>query len=174
MQVNAHVMQHIEIGAGIARGDIFDPEHRLGRRRLFRVLDRADGYQRLGICLARVVDDPVSGAIFDHFAHFQDHDVVRHLRHHRQVVRDVKRGNAGFTNGLLDCHQHVDLGGHIERRGRFVKHHQIGFGAERQRRHAALQLPARHLMRIAAADMFGVRQPQPVKQIDRAGLGLAA
>jgi hypothetical protein len=33
-----------------------------------------------------------------------------------QVVGDVKRGDAGVLNGLFDRRQHVNLGGHIQRR----------------------------------------------------------
>ena len=68
--------------------------------------------------------------------------MVGHLRHDREVMRDIKRRHAGIADGFLDRGQNLDLGCHIQRRGRLVEDHQIGFRAQRQCRHRALQLPA--------------------------------
>ena len=92
----------------------------------------------MGVFFLRVIDDLVGGAVFDHRALLQDHDVVADLRHYSQIVRDIKGGNARVADRFLDCGQHVDLGGHVERGCGFVKHHQIGLGTQCKSRHAAL------------------------------------
>ena len=51
-----------------------------------------------------------------------------------------------------------DLRRHVERGRRLVEDEDVGLGDHRHRRHDALQLAARHLMRIAAADRLGARQ----------------
>ena len=50
------------------------------------------------------------------------------------------RVRAGYKIGQQI--EHLRLRGDVERGGRLVEHHEVGFWAERQRRHAALQLPA--------------------------------
>lgn len=87
-------------------------------------------------------------------------------------MRDIQRRDTGDGNRILDRLQHVDLRRDIQRRGGLVKDHKIRLGAQRQRRHAALQLSARHLVRIAVADGFGVGQTQRLEQLDRAGFSL--
>ncbi len=117
----------------------------------------------------RVVDDLINAAVFNHIAHLQHHDVVGHLRNNGQIVGDIQRPNPGVADRSLDRHQHVDLRRHIQRGGGFVEHHQIGLRAQRKRGHAALQLTARHLVRIPRSNVGRVRQTQLVKQVDRAG-----
>ena len=77
-------------------------------------------------------------------------------------------------DGFLDRHQNVDLGGHVQRRCRFVEHHQIRLGTQRQRGHATLQLTARNLMRIPLTDIVRVGQTQLGEQFTRAAFGLFA
>ena len=69
--------------------------------------------------------------------------------------------------------QHLDLRGHVERRGRLVEDHDLGVGDQRHRRHQPLQLPARDLVRVALADGLRVRQRQLAEQRDRLQLGFA-
>ena len=124
----------------------------------------------------RCVDDLIGGAIFHLFAVAQHKDMVGNLRHDGQIMGDIQCCHPGFADGAFDGGQDVDLGGHIQRGGGFVKDHQIGLGAKRHRRHHALQLTARHLMGIAVADGFGIGQRKLAEQRDgpRLGLGLGA
>lgn len=136
-------MQHVEVGALVARRDMFAFQQRFRGRRLFRVFARADRHQRLGILFLRIIDDLINRAVFDRIAHAQHHDVVRHLGHNGQIVGDIERGNPpGVPDRFLDRHQHVNLGGHVQRSRRLIEHHQIGLRTQRQRGHATLQLPA--------------------------------
>ncbi len=87
-------------------------------------------------------------------------------------MRNIKCRHTSVANGLLDGHQNVDLRSHIKRSRRLIKHHKIRLRTERQRRHTALQLPTRNLMRIAPSDTFRLRQSKLFKQYNRARLGL--
>ena len=98
--------------------------------------------------------------------------MIADLCHNREVMGDIERGNAGGGDGFFDGGQHVDLRGHIQCRGGFVKDHQIGLRTQCQRGHAALQLPARHLVGVAVADGFRVRQTKLAEQVNCAFLGL--
>ena len=51
----------------------------------------------------------------------QDLDDISHLRHYRQIVGNVDGGGVEFLDDILDRRQHLDLSGHVERRGRFVE-----------------------------------------------------
>ena len=130
--------------------------------------------QRVGVFLARLLDDLPRAAPFDQTAVTQHHDLVGNLRHDGEVVGDVERGDAGVVDGVLDRRQHVDLRGHVKRCGRLVEDDQIGLGAQRHRRHDALQLAAGDLVREALADVFGVRQAELLEQRHGAFLGLGA
>ncbi len=55
----------------------------------------------------------------------QNFDLVRHLRHHGEVVGDVDRGCIKLFNDLTDRGEDFDLRGHIERGGRFVEDDQV-------------------------------------------------
>ena len=138
------------------------------------MLDRPHRHQRPGIAFLRRVDDLPRRAIFDLLAISQHQNVVRNLRDDGKIMGDVQGRHPGIADGLLDRGQHLDLGCHVQRRRGFVKHHQIRFGTQRHRRHRPLQLPPRHLMRIAAAKGFGVGKTQPPEQLHRPRLGLLA
>mmetsp|Transcript_18295 Transcript_18295/g.29190 ORF Transcript_18295/g.29190 Transcript_18295/m.29190 type:complete len:251 (-) Transcript_18295:7125-7877(-) len=85
---------------------------------------------------------------------------------------DIECSHTSVANSLLDGHQHVNLCCHIQRGCWLVKHHQIRFRTQRKRGHAALQLPTRHLVRIAVADVLRVWQAQFSKQFNSPALGL--
>ena len=129
------------------------------------------GDQRVGVFLARLLDDLARAAPFDQPAVAQHHDLVRHLRDDGEIVGDVERGDAGVADGVLDGRQHVDLRGHVERGGRLVEDDQVRLGAERHGGHDALQLPAGHLVREALADVFRVGKAELLEQGDGALFG---
>ena len=141
---------------------------------LLVVLDLVHRDQRVGVFLARLLDDLAGAAPFDQPAVAQHHDLVGDLGDHGKVVGDVERGDAGVADGVLDRRQHVDLRRHVERRGRLVEDDQVGLGAQRHRRHHALQLAAGDLVREALADGFRVGQAELLEQRHRALLGLGA
>ena len=48
-------------------------------------------HQGLRIVVLRVADDLFGRAVFDHLPFLQHQDVIRNLRHQRQIVRHVNR-----------------------------------------------------------------------------------
>ncbi|MNZ64338.1 hypothetical protein D3C78_825060 [compost metagenome] len=130
--------------------------------------------QRLGVVLLRVTEHLPGFGFFHQLAVAQHHDAVGHLRHHRQVVADVDRraaiGRDCVTNGC----QHLDLGGDVQRGGRFVEDDQVRMAGHRHGGHDPLQLAAGDLMRIALADGFGIGQAQHPVQLHRLAHGLLA
>ena len=96
--------------------------------------------------------------------------MVGDLRDNRQIMRDIDGGGAFFLDHLLESFQHLNLGGHVERGRRLVKNEQVRLAAQRHRRHKALQLSARHLVRIACSDVLRIGELQRV--IERQCLGI--
>ena len=111
-------------------------------------------------------------AFFDLLAVAQHLDAVGHLGYHGQIVGDVERGRVVLADQRLEQDQHLNLGGHIQRRGGLVEHQHIGSAGHGHGRHGALQLAARHLVRIAAAKVLRIGQVQGGKEFARPGLGL--
>ncbi len=125
------------------------------------------GDQPSRVFLARRLQDLVGGAVLDHLAVAQHHDVVGDLRDHREIVGDVDRRRAVLANQFSERCQHLDLRGDVEGGRRLVKDQNVGLRRHRHRRHRPLQLPARDLMRIAVAERIGVRQFQRAEQLPR-------
>ena len=69
---------------------------------------------------------------------------------------DQNHCHAGVALQLLDQAQHLCLGGHVQRRGRFVRDQQIGPRHHRHGDHRPLAHAPRQLERIGAPDAFGV------------------
>ncbi|MNS42859.1 hypothetical protein D3C72_752510 [compost metagenome] len=116
--------------------------------------------QRLGVVLLRVTEHLAGLGLFHQFAVAQHHDAVGHLRDHRQVVADVDRRAAIGRHGVANGGEDFDLGGDVQRRGRFVEDDQVRVTSHGHRGHDPLQLAAGDLVRIALADGFGVGQAQ--------------
>jgi len=81
-------------------------------------------------------------------------------------VGDVEGRGVEFLDQFLDQRQHLDLGGDVERRRRFVEDEDVGTAGDRHRRHGALQLATGDLVRIALAEGFGVGQAERAEQFD--------
>ena len=138
------------------------------------MLDLVHGNQRVGVFLARFLDDLAGLAPFDQLAVAQHHDLVGHLGDDGEVVGDVERGDAGIADRVLDRGQHVDLRRHVERGGRLVEDDQVRLRAQRHGRHDALELAAGDLVRVAAPDRLWIGQAELAEQFDGAPLGLLA
>ena len=138
------------------------------------MLDLVHRDQRVGVFLARLLDDLARSSPFHQTPVAQHHDLVGDLRHHGEVMGDVERGDMRVADGVLDRRQHVDLRGDVERRGRLVEDDQVGLGAQRHRRHDALELAAGDLVRIALADRVGIGQRQLPEQRPRPFLRFGA
>ncbi len=160
-------MQHRDLAIG--SGDILDADDRcLARRRhrLLWALEGSHGPERLGVVLCRSRQHGARVALLDLIAFEQNFDPVGHLGNDGQIMRDVDRSRVELLNDVPDGGQHLDLGRHIKRCGRLVKDDQIGSARHRHRRHGALKLAARNLVRIAKPDLLRVRQTQLAVELD--------
>ena len=126
-------------GAAVAQ---FQQRLLLLRARLGFGAETAYRPQRLGVVLLRIAEHLAGFGFFHQFAVAQHHDAVRHLRHHRQVVADVDRGAAVGFHCIANGRQHFDLGGDVQRSGRFVEDDQVGMASHGHRCHHPLQLAA--------------------------------
>ena len=79
------------------------------------------------------------------------------MPYHCQIMRDEDQGKPQL---VLQIHQQIDhlcLNGDIQRRHRFVTHHQLRPADDRPRDPDPLRLPARQLVRIPLREIR--RQP---------------
>ena len=134
-------------------------------------LDRP--HQALGIGVLGLVDDGLDRSCFFDLAIVENDDMVGDLRDNRQIMCDIDGGGTFFLDHLLEGFQHLNLGGHVERGRRLVKNEQVRLAAQRHRRHQALQLSARHLVRIACSDVLRIGELQRVIERQCLGIGFS-
>jgi hypothetical protein len=122
------------------------------------------------------------GGVFDHLLHrpqfgqpsgIHHRDPVGGFGDHPHIVGDQHHRQAPVAAQPLEQRHDLGLDRDVERGGRFVGDHQIGFGAQRQRDHHPLAHPAREFVRIAADPVAGGGDADLFERRDRpfAGLG---
>ena len=155
-----------------------DPVHRDHRglaragRRLLGALEAAHRPQRLGVVLLGLREHGAGVRLLDLVSLEQHLDAVGHLRHDREIVRDVERGGVELIDDVTDGGEHLDLGGDVERGGRLVEDDEVGPAAHRHRGHRPLELSTGDLVRVAEADLRRVGKAQPPVQLHRVLLAL--
>ena len=87
-------------------------------------------------------------ALFDHAPAVHDHDPIRHLSDHTEVVGDEQNAHADLALQLAHQIQDLRLNRHVQGGRRFVRDQQGRIARERHRNHHALTHAARHLMRV--------------------------
>ena len=92
--------------------------------------------------MARRAEEFLGAGAFDDLAAAHQRDMVRHVLHHRQIVRDQQHGHAQLALDVGQQVQHLRLDGHVQRRGRLVGDQQQRLGGQRDGDHDALLLPA--------------------------------
>lgn len=121
----------------IARDDVLDLDdwNRVDRRarpaRARRRVGRGD--ERFGVTVLRRIDDVPRRADLTDLPITQNHDVIRHLRDNREIMRNIKRGRPALAYDLLESPQHFDLRRHVEGRCRLVEDQKLGIGQQRHR-----------------------------------------
>ncbi|MFO1061410.1 MAG: hypothetical protein U1E53_31130 [Dongiaceae bacterium] len=148
----AHGEQRLGGGPRAAARDA--ARHRLHRRQ-----------QGAGVVLLRRRDDLPGRTLLDDAPVAQHDDARRDLGDHREVVADIDRGGVLGAEGVLDCLQHVDLRGDVERRRRLVQHQQLRRAGHRHGGHDALLLAAARLQGVAQGERRRLRQPQQGEQL---------
>jgi hypothetical protein len=108
---------------------------------------------------------------FDQAAEVHHADLVGHVPHHRQVVRDEQIGQPALALQVLHDVEHLRLHRHVERRGRLVADQELGLGGQRARDRDALALAAgelvRELVASAAARPTDAAARRPLAQAAR-------
>ncbi len=120
-------MQHLEAVA-VAGMHMFDLEKRAGLVRGLDAFFLADADEGAGVFFPRGLDHLLRGAVFHGLSVTQHHDVVGDLGDDRKIVGDVEGRRVGLFDRVLDGREHVDLGRHVERRGRLVEDDQFRIG----------------------------------------------
>ncbi len=141
---------------------------------VFRLRELSHRPQRLGVILLGRFQHVAGRRFLHELSVAQHHDAMRHLRHHRQVVRDVNGCRVELLYDIPDRRQHLHLRGDIESRRRLVEDDEIGPACHGHCRHRPLQLPAGNLVRKAIPDGLWLREPQPVVQALGVLLGVPA
>ena len=128
--------------------------------------DRVVQAPRVGV--ARGVEDLVGGAELDRAASVHDHDLVRHVGHDAEVVRDHDDRVAVLLLHLLHELDDLSLNRHVERRGGLVGDEDVGVARQGHGDHDALAHAARELVRVVLDALLGVGDADHVEQLDRA------
>ena len=133
-----------------------DPRHAAQATGSHVIGDRCDEAARVGVpglgehgCRGPLLDDPSC---------VHDGDPVRHLRHHREVVRHVDHGQPSLAPQPGDLLEHARLGHDVEPGGGLVEHDERRLADERDRDRDSLLLPAGELVRVALNELVGRRQ----------------
>ena len=74
----------------------------------------------------------------DNFTRIHDGDVMRHFRHHAQIMRDQQDRHAHLLLQIAQQVEHLRLDCHVERCGRLVCNQQAGLAGKRDCNHDAL------------------------------------
>ena len=122
--------------------------------------------QRLGVLLARRIEDRVRGADLHQLAVLHHRDLIGDLRHHAEVVRDEHDTGAVPLLQLADEAQDLGLRRHVERGGRFVRHQDLRVEDQRHGDHRTLALAAGELVRIGCRDARRVRELHFAEEIE--------
>ena len=101
--------------------------------------------QRLGVRMARLVEDRLGRTFLDDAPEVHHRDPVTDVTHHGQIVRDEEVGDAEPRLQVLQQVHHLGLARHVERAHRFVEHEHLGVEHQRPRHRDPLELPARQL-----------------------------
>jgi predicted RNA-binding protein YlqC (UPF0109 family) len=130
----------------------------------------------LRVRLLRAGDDGGSRALFDRQAPVEHDDLVGDLADDAHVVRDEQHAQVELAHEPAEQVEDAALNRDVEGRGGLVGDEQMGRSAERHRDQHALQLAARHLVRVGGEDPFGIAELGLREQFGRAvrGGGTAA
>ncbi|MNI68962.1 hypothetical protein D3C73_1246860 [compost metagenome] len=117
--------------------------------------------------MLRLVEDIFCRSPLHDLPGIHDHDSIRHIRHHAQVVGDHDDGGFRLPLKLLDQEQDLRLDGHIQRGCRLIGNQQLRVACQRNGNHDTLPHAARELMRILMKPTFRVGDPDLCEQLQR-------
>ena len=120
--------------------------------------------QSLGVRVMRRVEHVPLGRLLRRPSRVHDHDVVRDVRHHAEVVRDHDQRGVRL---LLQPQQQVDdlgLHGRVERRGRLVRDDHPRRERQRHGDHRPLPHAAGELVRVVVHPPVRARNAHPAQE----------
>ncbi len=124
------------------------------------------GDQLAGIVLPGVGEEFRSGAALHHFAGVHHQHLIRHLRHHGEIVGDEDHRHLALALQIADQFEYLRLDGDIESGGGLVADDQLRLGNERHGDHHPLAHAAGEFMGIAVVAPFGVLDAHLVEHGD--------
>ena len=157
------------VGRGHPAGDRRQDPRALGRVHVGQAAHQAlrIGVRRVGVDLAR-------GGVLDHLTGVHDRDLVRHARHHAEVVADVEGRRVVPLLELGDQVEDRRFDGDVQRGGRLVHDQerrvvQHGHGDQH-----TLLLPARQLEGVALHHAFHVGHVDAAQRFLALAVGVLA
>src|SRR6478736_5949507 len=120
-------------------------------QRHVRIRDRIRGKQRPSVRVLGRAEQVAGRRDYHQFAQVHHRDAIGDAPHHVQIVADEQIGQPKLRAQISQEIQDLRLNRNIERGHGFVADDELGFERERPRDAHALPLPARKLVRIAAA-----------------------
>ena len=132
------------------------------------VQPRAAEQQRLGVRVARILEDLLGGALLADLAAAHHHHVIGDVTHHREIVGDEQHRHLVLALELGDEIQDLLLDRDVERGGGLVGDQQLRLARDRHRDHHALLLTSGHLRRVGVDAKRRIRNADLREQLDGA------
>ena len=100
--------------------------------------------------MLRRLEDRGYGSRLDLLARVHDHDAVRGLGDHGEIMRDQQQSHPALALQATEQIEHLRLDRYVQRGGRFVGDQQSRLARDRHRNHHALRHAAGKLVRKRA------------------------
>ena len=131
----------------------------------------AEQAERVGVL--GIVEQRGGGRALHHAAGVHHGDLVRHLRHHAEVMGDQHDRHAGLALQVAQQVQDLRLHRHVQRGGGLVGDQQVGRAGQGHRDHHALAHAAGHLVRILVQPAVGGGDADAVQRVGGAAAQVA-
>ena len=122
--------------------------------------------QRLGVWMARILEDLVCKAVFHDLPGIHDGHAVCHIGDDAEVMRDVDDGHVQFLLQLLDELEDLSLNGYVECGGRFIADEDLRAAGNRRCNDDALAHTAGKLMGVLLIALLGIVDADLAQQFD--------
>jgi hypothetical protein len=140
-------------------------QHRLAPLRAATVASRLRGEERLRVRVRRSLEHLGDGAVLDYATEVHHGDVVRDVRHDRQLVRDEEDRDSQVPLDLGEQVEDLGLYRHVQGADRLVREQHVGLRRQCSRDRHPLSLSAGQRPRAPAGDRL--RQAHTVQQLPR-------
>ena len=124
----------------------------------------ATSQQRPGVWMLRHGEHFFRPTGFHDLAPVHDHDPVRNIRNHPQVMGDEQYRHAAFLLEIPDEFKDRSLHGNIQSCGGLIRNQQVGLATHRHSDHHPLLLASTELMGISMHHPDGIRKSYPFEK----------